>query len=87
MADIEWVFLTSAPNGPAAQALAGSLLAHGVATRIEAGSDLLGEVGPCGIFVGLAQVHRARWLLKLGEFSEAELDFLATGRLPGEDSG
>jgi len=87
MADIEWVFLTSAPNGPCAQALAGSLQAHGVATRIEPGSDLLGDVGPCGIFVELALVHRGRWRLKLGEFSEAELEFLATGQLPGGDLG
>lgn len=29
--------------------------------------------------------HRARWLSSQASFSEAELGFLATGKLPGED--
>jgi len=45
----------------------------GACSRLTAGARL---------WVDAALAHRARWLLKLGTVSEAELEYLATGKLP-----
>ncbi len=41
----------------------------------------------CGVrvVVEAGELEKARWLLKFPPVSEDELEFLATGRLPGED--
>jgi len=81
-----WQVLTTAPNPPAAQALADSLLAHGVATRVVTESSLMGEALPCRVMVDAALLHRAKWLMAQGQFTDDELAFLATGAQSCEDS-
>jgi hypothetical protein len=82
MAADAWVLLTTAPNMPTAKALAGALIAEGVACNVVADTILLGEGQPCRIFVDPKQLRRAKWLLLQGEFTEEELAFLAVGNLP-----
>ena len=74
-----WRLLTAAPNLPAAKALAGALIADGVASKIVADTILLGEGQPCRVFVNATQLHRAQRLLLEGEFTDEELAFLAVG--------
>ena len=86
MSHTTWQVLTTAPNSPAALALAHSLLAHGVASRVVTESSLMGEALPCRIMVDAALLHRAQWLMTQGQFTDDELTFLATGALSCEDS-
>jgi hypothetical protein len=37
------------------------------------------------VFVHDSLVHRARWILAQLSFTDEELNYLATGRLPGQD--
>ena len=74
-----WRFLSTAPNSACAKALVGSLIADGVTAMVITDSPILGEGQPCSVFVDAAQLHRARWLLTQGKFTDAELAFMATG--------
>ena len=43
---------------------------------------LLGDPGTeFRVFIPTHLAHRARWLLALADFTESELDYLATGKL------
>lgn len=81
---MQWRLLTTAPNVPSAHALANSLAAYGVVSKIVSDTSLLGEWQLCRVFVDTVQVRRAQWLLAQNQFSDQELDFLATGDLAGE---
>ncbi len=56
------------------------------AAEVDAGveviSDFPGQVRGAQLLVDAALAHRARWLLKLSTVSDAELEYLATGKLP-----
>ena len=86
MSQTTWQVLTTAPNVPAARALADSLLAHGVASRVVTESSLMGEALPCRIMVEAALLRRAQWLMTQGRFTDEELTFLATGALSCTDA-
>jgi hypothetical protein len=86
MSQTTWQVLTTAPNTPAAQALADSLLAHGVASRVVTESSLMGEALPCRIMVEATLLRRAQWLMTQGHFTDEELTFLATGAVSCSDS-
>jgi hypothetical protein len=53
-----------------------------VAAKVEVVSDFPGQERGAQLWVDAALGHRARWLLKLNTVSEAELEYLATGKLP-----
>jgi hypothetical protein len=84
MTDVTWQLLTTAPNMPAAHAVANLLEGNGVACRLKADSALLGEARSCAVLVEASRMHRAKWVLSEATFAEAELDFLATGQPGGE---
>jgi len=86
MSQSEWQLLTTVPNVASATALANALEAYGVTARIESASLLAGEALQSLVLVSSSQMHRARWFMSLGNFSDEELDFLATGRLGSEES-
>lgn len=66
----------------AAEADAGYLRSEMVAAKVEVVADFPGQERGARLWVDAAMAHRARWLLKLPTVSEAELEYLATGRLP-----
>jgi len=86
MMDATWQLLTTAPNVPAARALASMLESQGVACQLKADTSLLGEARQCAVWVESALLHRAKWLLEEASFTDAELDFLATGQLSCDDA-
>ena len=84
MTEATWQLLTTAPNVPAAHAVASLLEGNGIACRLKADSSLLGEARSCAVLVEASLVHRANLVLSGANFSDAELDFLATGNIRGE---
>lgn len=79
----EWCVLDTYADRFAAEADAGYLRSESVAAKVEAVSDFPGQDFGARLWVDAALAHRARWLLKLGTVSDAELEYLATGKLPG----
>jgi hypothetical protein len=86
MADPAWQLLVTAPNVPAARALATRLEGEGVDVRVDADTALLGEGRPCSLMVEASSLRRARQVLAEADFTDAELDFLATGWLSCDDA-
>lgn len=86
MAEAKLQLLTTAPNIPAAQVIAGLLRGQGVECRIDSGSSLLGEAQLCAIMVEAAALRRAKAVLADATFTDQELDFLATGHVSCEDA-
>lgn len=81
MSDSSWQSLTTVPDTLSAQVLVERLNGEGVPTRLQTDTSLLGAVRSCEILVPGELLQRARWLLSSGQFSEAELSFLATGEI------
>jgi len=70
------------PDRIAAEADAGYLRSEMVAAKVETVRSIEPEGDGARLWVDAAMAHRARWLLKLPTVSEAELEYLATGKLP-----
>ena len=81
MSQTTWQLLTTAPNVPAAHAIMILLHNHGVECQLKTDTSLLGEGRQCAIMVEAPFLHRARHVLAEANFTDAELDFLATGQL------
>jgi len=81
MSETKWQLLTTAPNIPAAHAIANLLKERGVDCRLKSDTSLLGEGRQCAILVEASVLHRANHVLAEATFTDAELDFLATGHL------
>ena len=79
----DWCVLDTYADRFAAEADAGYLRSESVAAKVEVVSDFPGQDRGARLWVDAALAHRARWLLKLSTVSEAELEYLATGKLPG----
>ena len=77
-----WCVLKVYADPFAAEADAGYLRSEMVAARAQIISDIPGQHRGAELWVDASLVHRARWLLNLGTVSEAELEYLATGKLP-----
>jgi hypothetical protein len=84
--DAAWELLIALPNAPLAHALVELLSAQGVDCKLVSDTTLLGEGRACRVFVGSAQVHRARRLLAQQDFSDEELTLLATGGLTPDEA-
>lgn len=78
----EWCVLETYADRFSAEADAGYLRSEMVAAKVEVVSDFPGQDRGAQLWVDAALAHRARWLLKLSTVSEAELEYLATGKLP-----
>lgn len=78
----EWCVLATYADRFTAEADAGYLRSEMVAAKVEVVSDFPGQDRGAQLWVDAALAHRARWLLKLSTVSEAELEYLATGKLP-----
>ena len=79
MSQTKWHVLTTAPDLPSAHALVEVLTAQGITSHVVPDSTLLGQALPCRVLVEAALAHRAKWVMSQAQFSDEELDFLATG--------
>lgn len=80
-----WAVLAEYGSASAAEVDAAFLRSEGLAARV---GDIGLPSGTCGfkLMVGTESIEKARWLLKFPPVSGAELDFLATGKLPDPDA-
>jgi len=81
-----WVCVLSVTDTVSAAAIVTRLASEGVPSKIEKGTQLLGEGQLCAIVVPPQFERRATSILADGQFTEEELAFLATGRLSCEDA-
>jgi hypothetical protein len=80
----EWRLLTTLPDLPSAQSLAGILATEGIAVRVMSDAGVLGQAAPSRIYVEATQLIRARHSLSQRQFTDEELGLLANGALPAE---
>jgi hypothetical protein len=78
---MNWQTVASLSDAPSAQILAQRLIFEGVPARVMSDPHLLGEGRNCDVQVPSPLVHRAKWLLAESQFTDEELNFLATGEL------
>lgn len=86
MATVErWQSLRGfAERGPA-EALCAQLESEGVPTQIQANALENAIEARFFVLVPSSLIHRARWVTPEFPVTEAELNFMATGKLPGQD--
>jgi hypothetical protein len=77
----EWETVAFLTDVPVAEVLAQLLADEGVLSRVVSDPQLFGEGRNCEIQVPSDLAHRARWLLAQSQFTDAELNYLATGEL------
>jgi hypothetical protein len=82
----DWDVVATFPDVPSAHVLAVLLRAEGVPAELVSDTSLLGEARRCEVRVPSELVRRARWLMSQAQFTDAELTFLATGELDGDDN-
>jgi hypothetical protein len=81
-----WVVVASVYDASTAQSLPALLNAELVSTQIVAGAQVIGGARAWEVRVPSTASERARLLLAQSLLSEAELNYLATGTLPGNDA-
>jgi hypothetical protein len=80
----QWVIVAQFPDVASAQVTIGLLQTERVPVRLQRNSLIPGLDLQCDVEVPSEYSHRARWILQHCNFSDAELNFLATGE-PLED--
>jgi len=85
VSETEWRLLTTLPDLPSAQSLAEILIGDGVAARVMSDASVLGQAAPSRIYVDATHLHRARSFMAQRQFTDEELDYLATGELAGTE--
>lgn len=84
MAETEWRLLITLPDLPSAQSLAEVLMDDGIVARVMSDASVLGQAAPSRIYVGATHLYRARCFMAQRQFTDQELDYLATGE-PGRE--
>jgi hypothetical protein len=79
--DSQWQAVVMVLDTLSANAIAERLQLEGIPTRVQSDTSLLGAARQCSVLVERANLHRARWLLASGGFTDEELTWLATGEL------
>jgi hypothetical protein len=79
MSATEWRLLTTLPDLPSAQSLAEIMTAEGIAVRVMSDAGVLGQAAPSRIYVDATHLYRAREFMAQRQFSDEELESLATG--------
>ncbi len=80
-----WRVLGSYENQVTAEALAEALRQGGVPARVEVDSPVPGFVEDVRVIVSAELHHRARWIVNQQSVSLSELEYAATGKLPGSE--
>ncbi len=86
MSNEEWALFRVFPNLSAAEALRLQLEHHKVPTMVESRALEVGIEAQFCVFVSKTLIHRARWVVAQLPLTDAELDYLATGKLPDGES-
>ena len=84
--DPEWELFRSFSDLGPAEVLKGKLETGGVPARLQPMTLESGVDGEFSVFVPRPLAHRARWLVNQLPMSDTELEYLATGHLPGDKS-
>ena len=85
--DQPWERFMSFPDAASATAAAAYLEQNGVPAHVEAGSPAVDFSAVAYVRVQGQLVHRAKWLwAQQADITEAELHFLASGKLDGDGS-
>ena len=82
MGNEDWELFATLPDYGSAQVLAAKLESEGIATSITPVTIESVRDGKFQVFVDASLAHRARWIMSQSDFSDGELEFLATGKLP-----
>lgn len=77
-----WRILAEYPSLSAAEVDAAYLRSEGLHARVWNVAALPSDTCGIRVVVEAEEVEKARWLLKFPPVGEAELEFLATGKLP-----
>jgi hypothetical protein len=75
----QWVVVATFPDAASAQVTIGLLQTERVPVRLHRTSPVPGLDLQCDVEVPSDYSHRARWILKHCNFTDAELNHLATG--------
>ena len=81
----QWSLFDVYPNELEAYIVAGLLENEGVRTLVAPNGPLVIAWSTVAILVPTEQLHTAKWILAQPAPTDAELEFLATGRLPATD--
>jgi hypothetical protein len=84
--NLAWDVVATFSDVPSAQVLVALFRSEGVPVDLVSDTYLLGEARRCEVRVPRALMHRARWLMAQAQVSDAELVFLATGKLGDADN-
>ena len=84
--DLAWEVVATLPDVASAHVLATMIRGEGVPAMVVTDSSLLGEARRSEVRVPTGMARRAHWLMSQAQFTDAELTFLATGELGGDDS-
>lgn len=79
MSETEWRLLTTLPDLPSAQSLVEIMIGDGIAARVMSDASVLGQAAPSRIYVDAAHFYRARSFIAARQFTDEELESLATG--------
>jgi hypothetical protein len=85
MSETEWRLLTTLPDLPSAQSLVEIMIDDGIAARVTSDASVLGQAAPSRIYVDATHLHRARSFMAQRQFSDEELESLATGEPASEE--
>jgi hypothetical protein len=84
--DLAWEVVATLPDVASAHVLATMIRGEGVPAMVVTDSSLLGEARRSDVRVPPGLARRAHWLISQAQFTDAELTFLATGELGGDDN-
>jgi hypothetical protein len=85
MSATEWRLLTTLPDLPSAQSLAQIMIDDGIAARVMSDASVLGQAAPSRIYVDATHLYRARSFMAQRQFTDEELESLATGEPAGAE--
>jgi hypothetical protein len=85
--DKPWQRFVGLPDVPSAVAAAAYLEQNGVPSLVASGSPNVDLSNSAFVLVPGHLAHRARWVWAQADLTEAELQFLATGKLDGGGTG
>jgi hypothetical protein len=77
----EWQPFQTFSDRGSAEALAAVLDSEGVPARVESSKLVAGIESRYCVLVPASLAHRANWVLADSDLTDAELDYLATGKL------
>ena len=82
----EWCIITDIITLAEAEVIKSLLEDEGVETRIEPSDQVMAAITGVRLMVESDLAHRAKWILKRNDFTDEELNYLATGELPQKKS-